>query len=121
MNQQSLTNLNNSPEDERFFEMAHIAPEESGLPYWVLIFSVGSCRKSACKTPIIEARIADDYISVSIDAADPACLSPENLPPSEIAGLADVKRWIVLNYDALIKHWNEELTDKEVLNLIKRI
>ncbi len=121
MNQQSLANLNNSPEDERFFEMAHIAPEESGLPYWVLIFSVGSSRKSACKTPIIEARIADDYISVSIDAADPACLSPENLPPSEIAGLADVKRWIVLNYDALIKHWNEELTDKEVLNLIKRI
>lgn len=91
MNQQSLANLNNSPEDERFFEMAHIAPEESGLPYWVLIFSVGSSRKSACKTPIIEARIADDYISVSIDAADPACLSPENLPPSEIAGLADVK------------------------------
>ncbi|MEE3422488.1 MAG: hypothetical protein VZR11_07300 [Succinimonas sp.] len=121
MNQQSLANLNNSPEDERFFEMAHIAPEESGLPYWVLIFSVGSCRKSSCKAPAIEVKIADDYISVSIDAADPACLSPENLPPSEIAGLADVKRWIVLNYDALIKHWNEELTDKEVLNLIKRI
>jgi hypothetical protein len=121
MNQQSLANLNNSLEDERFFEMAYIAPGEFGLPCWILIFSVGSCRKSSCKAPAIEVKIADDYISVSIDAADPACLSPENLPPSEIAGLADVKRWIVLNYDALIKHWNEELTDKEVLNLIKRI
>lgn len=119
MNQQSLANLNNSLEDERFFEMAHIVPENSGLPYWILIFSVGSCRKSSCKAAI-EVKIADDYISVSI-AADPACLSPENLPPSEIAGLPDIKRWIVLNYDALIKHWNEELTDKEVLNLIKRI
>lgn len=121
MNQQSFANLNNSPEDDCFFEIAQVTPDESGLPYWILIFSVGCDRKAAYQVPAIEVKIADHYISVSIDAANPACLQPEKLLPDEITDLTDVKRWIILNYAVLIKHWNEELTDKEALNLIKRI
>ncbi len=30
----------------------------------------------------------------------------------------DVELWIVENYDVLISHWNCEITDKEVLNIL---
>ena len=58
---------------------------------------------------------ADSLIPVSLDPENPKVLLDDavlNISPLELEA---IKRWIVKNYQALMRHWNGEIDSLEVI------
>ena len=98
-------------EDEGF-DYAGLTQQETGLPYIVLIDSVGITRKPRIK-PRIRVRVNDEYIPVSISKTN-----VEKYKPFE--GDTEIEQWVIENYDILIKHWNQEITETEAMDLLDK-
>lgn len=107
-------NANNGEVD--LMEMANLEKSESGLPYNIWIDSQGKFRNVPHNSPRIKVDITGNYdtlVPVSIDRVAPVNLSDN--PHIKIPKFRKVSKWIIDNYDTLIKHWNKELTDLQAL------
>ncbi len=102
-------------------EMACLRQFESGLPYDVWIGSNCRDRKARHKEPKLLVIINSRLIPVVISQDDPHI--PKIILRDLFGGhpfrdFALVRSWIIKNYGTLIKHWNQELTDREALTLL---
>ena len=59
-----------------------------------------------------------DLIPISIDSKNPKVLIDKEYD-SKIFNL--VSKWIILNYNALIQFWNQEIDEFELKDLLKRV
>ena len=103
--------------DEEIGEMSCLNSKESGLPYNILIDSLGKFRKRLNNSPRImidlknERFRTDSIVPVSIDRINPEILIDKEIPKFEI-----IKNWIIKNYEILINHWNKTLDDFDALS-----
>ena len=104
-------------EDELSY-MAHLWRISSGLPYEVLIDYDGKNRPRPNNSPRIMIcldRTQYDFVPISIDKEKPVALIECEIPEFEM--IAD---WIKENYDILMRHWNNEISDYEALVALAR-
>lgn len=103
---------------EEIGEMAHLWTSVYGLPYEVLIDYNGRNRPRPNNSPRIMICVDRDrykFVPISIDKENPVALIECEIP--EFEAIAD---WIKENYDTLMKHWNNEISDFDALDALTK-
>lgn len=95
--------------EDLFYEMANFSKIDSGLPYDIWVGFAGSHRNSKHHSPRIKIDVDGSLIPVSI-SKNPKVLINKEIPKFKI-----IKDYISNNYDLFIKHWDNEITDKQLL------
>ena len=111
-------NLSEEEFYEEIGEMASFWKKYSKLPYEVLIDSLGIERKRENNSPRVMISLDDSYkdiVPISIDKDN-----PEVLIEIEVLNINIIKNWIIKNYDILIEHWNQEISDGEAIRYLKQ-
>ena len=96
------------------YTVACAAKKDTGLPYDVLLDSLGADKRRRRRPgiPRIGVVVNDMVIHVSI-ADPPVILSGTRFEGSEI-----VLGWVARFRAPLLKHWNKELNDLEILTIL---
>lgn len=85
------------------YNVVKVTTKDSGLSFNIFLKSAGV--KPYNEAPFILVENLTGYTKIRIsENADCEC-----------------KKWITDNYELLVKHWNCELSDREVLNMLKSI
>ena len=96
------------------YTVACATKRETGLPYDVLVDSLGADKRWRRWPGIPRIGVIVDDVVIPVSIADPpVALSGRGFPESEI-----VFEWVAKYHDPLLKHWNKELDDLEVLTTI---
>jgi hypothetical protein len=90
------------------FLVARAASEETGLPYDILLDSLGK-NNTIPSCPRVGVIVGDNVILVQI-SDDPVVLSGDDFPDANI-----VLNWVARYKTELLRHWNKEITDLEIL------
>ena len=103
------------------FEMSNISKDESGLPVRIWV----SSKMSAAERhgPRIKVQMPDNghptvSILLKLNITNDDVVGYETIP-SKI--LIPIREFINLNYDTLMKYWNDEISTKEMILSIKSI
>lgn len=107
-------NLSQEEFDEEVSEMAILTTKNTGMPYKILIDSIGIERKRKNNSPRIMISIDEHYrdiVPVSIDQKNPEVL----IDRKNISDIELIFNWIKSNYEILIKHWNQEIDDFDAI------
>jgi len=107
-------------DEEDLFEMANVREKQSGIPFVIFISSKDAAMSK--HGPRVK-------VSNLKDRWDPTSNFVVTIPELRVIGdaklttdqLEDLKDWIKLNRDLIIKYWNKVIDDQEFLNSIKRI
>lgn len=113
-------NLSEEEFYEEIGEMASFWKEYSKLPYEVLIDSLGRERLRKNNSPRVMISLDDSYreiVPISIDKDNPKVLINRKLLNINIE---IIKNWIIKNYEILMKHWNQEISDGEAVRYLKQ-
>lgn len=90
------------------FLVARASSEETGLPYDILLDSLGK-NNIIPDCPRVGVIVGDNVILVQI-SDDPVILSGDDFPDANI-----VLNWVARYKTELLRHWNKEITDLEIL------
>lgn len=109
--------------EDQVFEMARVKPVRSGLPWIIFISSKDYVKQqhwARIKVSNIKGTFSDnDNFVVSISKQPEVLAGKAKMSQSE---LEDVFDWVILNYDVLIKYWNEEYKDEtDMYNSLKKL
>jgi hypothetical protein len=90
------------PEGQALFEMANLRPERTGLPFVVFVSQKGGARHDVRVKVAHGAKVRpSDMVTVAIRPS--VRVVRGKLDPSD---LAQLRRWINLNQEILIKYWD---------------
>lgn len=98
--------------ESRFFEMSNIRKDRTGLPYDLWVDSLGSSRNIEHNLPRVKFNIDGDLVPFSIED------SPKILIDEEVRHHRDLIKFIKDNKDILLKHWNHEIDDGQIINYL---
>ena len=87
----------------------HLDSSETLLPYEILIDSLGLAKDDV---PMIGVVVGDMVIFVSVSD------SPENLSRIGFPDQEKIFGWIKEHKEVLLKHWNKEISDRELANAL---
>lgn len=109
--------LNNLDEDY-FFEMANAVKKDTGLPYDIWLDSKGVERNVSHNSPRIKVEVDGRLIPVLIsdNPQIPDDVLAKGVKP--FRKFNEIRKFIITHKDILLKHWNKELSDLEILTLI---
>ena len=93
------------------FLVARAASEETGLPYDILLESLGK-NNIIPGCPRVGVIVGDNVVPVQI-SDDPVILSGNDFPKANI-----VLNWVARYKTELLRHWNKEITDLEILDAV---
>ncbi len=96
-----------------FYQMVKVDKRDTGLPYDIFLESVNAIRKKWQHIPNIKVKTDDKMIHISIEEQPKALNRKKAFQNSE-----EVFAWIRKNRKKLLQHWQDKLTDKEILNLL---
>ena len=96
------------------FEMANLRKKESGLPYDILLDSVGYKRNTPHNVMRIKVNIDNELIPVIIAS------QRDIRPQKHFKRENEIILWASNNYDTLFMHWNGKLSDRQTLNLLAK-
>ena len=96
------------------FTVLSAVKEDTGLMCDILLDSLGKNRVPQCG-PRIGVIAGENVVCVSV-SEKPKILSDEPFYES-----AEVIRWVRLNEELILKHWNKEISDREILNLLRSL
>ena len=82
--------------------------KETGLPYDILLHSLGSDKRFSGK-PRVGVLVEDTVVPVSISE------KPVVLSRYHFQNYIQIIKWIEKHKTELLDHWNEKMTDKEIL------
>ena len=88
-------------------------PKETGLPYDVLMDSLG-IEKRFTGCPRVGIVVGDIVVPVEI-SDNPVVLSGYDFPKAD-----EVLCWVSSHEEELLRHWNKELSDLEILEIIAK-
>lgn len=124
MNIQEMLNRLFSPRDQ-LFEMSNIRKNESGLPVNIYVSSGGSVNKRHGPRIKVMYDTSDKFnphatVSVLLkrDITSDDVVGYERLPTKILNPIRD---YINLNYDILMKYWNDEVSTIEMLTQLKSL
>lgn len=98
-----------TPEVEDLFEMTNLFPRTTHLPFTVWISPKGKAKHGP---------------RIKVDSSPEAIVSVEDAPRLIHGDLSSkdfqkIKEWIILNKEALLRHWNLETDGSEVVKELK--
>lgn len=93
------------------FELICVDKEDSGLNSDLYLLSSGKNKRNL--SPLIYVCFNNEIVTFSIEDIDLKPAEPTNLTSGLIG---EISKYIKSNHKLLIKHWNNEITDKIVLN-----
>ena len=93
------------------FLVARASSEETGLPYDILLDSLGK-KNIIPDCPRVGVIVGDNVIPVQI-SDDPVILSGNDFPDANI-----ILNWVSRYKAELLRHWNKEITDLEILEAV---
>lgn len=96
------------------FEMANLRKQESGLPYDILLDSAGCKRNTLHNEMRIKVSIDNELIPVIIAS------QRDIRPQKHFKRENEIISWASDNYYTLFKHWNNELSDRQALNILAK-
>ena len=96
------------------FEMANLRKQESGLPYDIWLDSAGYKRNTPHNVVRINVSIDDELIPVIIAS------QRDIRPQKHFKRENEIISWASDNYYTLFKHWNNELSDRQALNILAK-
>ena len=99
-------------EENVLFEMAKVSKKDTKLPYNLWIDSMGKERNVPHNTPRLKVDVDGDLIPVSIQE------TPEILVNKTFPHSAEILKYVKKYLQVFLKHWNNEITDKEALNML---
>lgn len=85
----------------------HLEPGDTGLPYEIVINTLGILDDDI---PMIGVVVGESVIFVSVEE------QPKNLSRIRFPGQDKIFKWVVQYRERLEKHWNKEMTDRELIN-----
>jgi len=106
--------------DDDLFLMVNMHGRNTGLPMIVWLGPRGGARHAA------RIKVQMDHRD-QMDRSNLAVVSVQDDPPRVIEGslgaadLAAVRRWIVLNRQAILDHWHEKTDGLELSQALKRL
>lgn len=107
--------------EAEFMEMANLPPDNTGLGYVIWIGEVGGQHGPRIKVSNVRGKFAvSDNFVISI-SKDPVNLTPKftKISPDEVE---DVKDWVKLNFDQLMKLWKIfETGNGDVIEALSRL
>ena len=108
----------NDLDEDLMFEMANAVKEDTGLPYDIWLDSEGKNRKVSHNSPRIKVSVDGKLIPVLI--SDNPDLPEDVLKKGtkRFRRFNEIRKFIIDNKEILLKHWNKELSDREILNLL---
>ena len=104
-----------SPEEieDAMFGMTCLRDFKTEIGYEVWLDYYGSTKKISPRVLIDFDGHCGDMIPISIDK-----FNPKVLVDREVPGFEKITDWIKKNYSVLIRHWNQEIDDFEVIFLL---
>ena len=93
------------------FWVDRLTSADSGLPYDILLDSLGK-NNIIPDCPRVSVIVGDNVIPVRI-SDDPVILSGDDFPDANI-----VLNWVARYKTELLRHWNKEITDLEILEAV---
>lgn len=99
---------------QTYFEMANLRKQESELPYDIWLDSAGYKRNIPNSVMRIKVSIDNELIPVIIAS------QRDIRPQKHFKRENEIVSWASDNYYTLFKHWNNELSDRQALNLLAK-
>ena len=96
------------------FTVSCATKQETGLPYDILVDSLGADRRWRRWPGVPRIGVVVGEIVIPVSISD----SPVVLSGRRFEGSETVLEWVVHFSEPLLKHWNKELDDLEVLTTI---
>ncbi|MGI0076468.1 MAG: hypothetical protein ACREAU_03575 [Nitrosopumilaceae archaeon] len=104
--------------DNMLFEMAHLLPRSTGLPYTVWVSGpIPGAKKHA---PRIKVQIKNKLTPVTIGAV-PKRIQKQGMIFIPDRDFESIKEWIILNKDALLNHFKGNIDSVELAKQLKSI
>lgn len=97
---------------EPIYGMAVVDKDEFDLPYDIWLDPAGSSRNVKHSLPRVRIVVDGQRIPYSIGD------DPRPLVNKEIKDERRIREWIIKNKDNLLKQWNRELSDSQVLKVL---
>lgn len=97
---------------ESIYGMAVVDKDEFDLPYDVWLDPAGSSRNVKHSLPRVKVVVDGERIPFSISD------DPKPLVNRKIKDVKRIIEWIQKNKENLLKQWNRELTDSQVLKVL---
>ena len=94
--------------------MAVVDKDEFDLPYDIWLDPAGSSRNVKHSLPRVKVVVDGQRIPFSITD------DPKPLVKKKIRGEQRIKEWIIKNKENLLKQWNREITDSQVLQILEK-
>ncbi len=85
--------------------------EDTGLPYRILLNSLDSEEDDMAMVGVV---VDDQVIFVLVSE------KPENLSRVEFSDQSRIIEWVSKHCDPLYRHWNRELSEREVLEAVSK-
>ena len=101
---------------ESGFEMARLTREDSNLPYEIWLDSLGKERNVSHNKPKVKIGVNHKLIPVSISNSPEILVDISRYP--KIKHLNTMLQFISEHSDILLKHWNKEYDDRQILNIL---
>lgn len=106
---------------EPILRMANLYPKRTHLPVVIWVDNLGSARKGKHNEPRIKVqnvkddKAVDDTFSLSI-SKNPEILSGKRKLSND--DYKEIVKFVSDNYDVLMKHWNQEIDEDELKEII---
>lgn len=101
-------------------EMANILKNQTGLPYDIWVDSSGNIRNVQHNLPRLKVTLdKNNRIPVSI-SKEPEVLA-KNKSKEDIPKFRLLVKWMRLNFDSLIKFWNQEIDFDALVDNLKKV
>lgn len=118
MYKEFIDELNNLDED-MLFEMANMTPQETGLPYKIWFDSGPSARNVPHSIPRVKIQYEGSWIPITIsDSPEIPTSVLKNSRIKDVPKIQEVKDFIIKYKDILLKHWQGEFSDFQLMSAI---
>lgn len=118
MYKEFIDELNNLDED-MLFEMANMTPQETGLPYKIWFDSGSSARNLPHSIPRVKIQYEGSWIPITIsDSPEIPTSVLKNSRIKDVPKIQEVKDFIIKYKDILLKHWQGEFSDFQLMSAI---
>ena len=99
---------------QEIFGMAVVDKDEFDLPYDIWLDPAGNSRNVKHNMPRVKVVVDGQRVPFSISD------DPRPLIRKKIKDEKRIREWIIKNKDNLLKQWNRELSDSQVLKVLEK-
>ena len=101
------------------YEMSNLRPVSTGLSVFIWLDDMGSDRRNKHQLPRLKVaqQKANNFIGTVSISDKPIVINGY----IDIDILSDISKWIKLNLDVLLKHWNGEIETIELKLYLKKV